>query len=82
MASPQLQRYLVELFLPVADTAQTLVSARRALNGPVRIVEIITVPEDETCFLVVSAPDGVDIATALQRDGLRVNRISAAATDA
>jgi hypothetical protein len=74
-------RYLVELYLPTAELAAVAAAARGAADASVRIVEAISVPGDETCFLVVEAAGEKQVASLMALVGLHVNRISAAVTD-
>ena len=73
-------RYLIELYLPTPQLAAATAAARDAAGPSIRIVESISVPEDETCFLVVEAAAETDVASLMAAVGLRVNRISSAVT--
>jgi hypothetical protein len=72
-------RFLVELYLPTPDLDAAAAAACAAVEPFVRIVQAISIPVDETCFLVVEADDEEAVAELTKLAGLSVNRISVVA---
>lgn len=75
--------YLVEIYLPrsanaLADAAGRVAAAAEELAGeglPVRYLQAIFVPKDETCFLLFDASSAQDAATATARAGIAFERV-------
>ena len=76
-------RYLVEIYLPsspdaLADAAGRVAAAVEDLVGeglPIRYLQAISVPTDETCFLLFDARSAHDAATATARAGVAFERV-------
>ena len=76
--------FLLELYVARSDRGAVLDGAARAgraadqLRGegtPVRYLQSIFVPEDETCFLVYKAESADNVRQAARLAGLPANRI-------
>lgn len=81
--------YLVELYVARGDHAvarRHAALAERAVadltreGRPVRYVQSLFVPEDETCFLLYEADSVALVSEAVGRAGLRLEHVSAATT--
>jgi hypothetical protein len=77
--------FLAERYLPGATTEQELVSLverdrAAAAALPVRHVQSIYVPADETCFTLFEAPSADMVTAACDRFGLGYRRICRALT--
>ena len=83
--------FLVELYVSKTNCAAVAVEAERlsraaaeltAEGRPVRLVQSIFVPEDETCFLLVEAATTENVRVTAQRAALRIERLVATAAGA
>ncbi|HZQ66279.1 MAG TPA: hypothetical protein VFA66_13750 [Gaiellaceae bacterium] len=75
--------FLIELYVPRADTAAVERRAARARvaaeelsreGTPVRYLRSVFVPEDETCFLLWESARVEDVVEAARRASLRFER--------
>jgi len=76
--------FLVELYVSKTNCAAVAVEADRlrcaaaeltAEGSPVRLVQSIFVPEDETCFLLVEAATTESVRETARRASLRIERL-------
>ena len=83
-------KFLVELYVPKTNCAAVAVEAERlnraaaeltAEGRPVRLVQRIFVPEDETCFLLVEAATTENVRETARRAALRIERVVETAAD-
>jgi hypothetical protein len=76
--------WLVELYLPRRGLAATVTAARRvatelsAAGRPVRYVDAVALPDDESCFLLWEADDAQTVEEACHRAGIGSERIARA----
>jgi hypothetical protein len=77
--------YLAELYLPrgaalaeVARLARAGADATPAAGPPIRFVQAIFVPVDESCFVLYQAESAADVIAAGKRAGLTFDRVAAA----
>jgi hypothetical protein len=82
--------FLIELYVSKTNCAAVAVEADRltraaaeltAEGTPVRLVQSIFVPEDETCFLLVEAATTENVRETARRAALRVERVVETADD-
>jgi hypothetical protein len=82
-----MESFLVELYVSRTDLAAferdaesaRLAAERLSLNGtPVRYLQSLFVPEDETCFHLYEAASAESVCEAAEGAGLRVARINEA----
>jgi hypothetical protein len=85
-----MNEYLVELYVSKTNCAAVAVEAERlgraaaeltAEGRPVRLVQSIFVPEDETCFLLVEAATTENVRETARRAALRIERVVETAAD-
>jgi hypothetical protein len=83
-------RFLVELYVSKTNCAAVAVETERlsravaeltAQGRPVRILQSIFVPEDETCLLLVEAATADDVHKTARIAALPVERVVEAADD-
>jgi hypothetical protein len=83
--------FLVELYVSKTNCAAVRVEAERltraaaeltAEGTPVRLLQSIVVPEDETCFLLVEAATAENVRETARRAALRVERVVETADEA
>jgi hypothetical protein len=83
-------KYLVELYVSKTNCAAVAVETERlsraaaeltAEGRPVRLVQRIFVPEDETCFLLVEAATTESVRETARRAALRIERVVETAAD-
>jgi hypothetical protein len=76
--------FLVELYVSRTNCTAAAVEAERLVRAaaeltaegtPVRLVQSIVVPEDETCFLLVEAATTEHVRETAQRAALLIERI-------
>jgi hypothetical protein len=81
--------FVLELYLARTEAAAVELGAERARlaaaqvtreGRPVRFLQSIFVPEDETCFLLYEAGSAGDVRVAAQRAGLPAARVAEART--
>ena len=77
--------YLAELYLPrgasladVARLARAGVDSASAVGPPIRFLQAIFVPADESCFMLYQAESAADVTAAGTRAGLTFDRVAAA----
>jgi hypothetical protein len=77
--------YLAELYLPggaaladVARQARAGADAVAATGPPVRFMQAIFVPLDESCFVLYQAESAADVTAAGTRAGLAFERVAVA----
>jgi hypothetical protein len=77
--------YLAELYLPrgasLADVARLARAGADAAAGagpPIRFIQAIFVPADESCFVLYEAESTADVTAAGRRAGLTFDRVAAA----
>jgi Protein of unknown function (DUF4242) len=79
--------FVVERYLPSIETDQLVVlldEVRRAARSmteagvPIRLLESLHLPSDETCFSLFDAPSADALAEAHRRAGISFDRIVAA----
>lgn len=77
-------RYLLELYQPKSGAEALRVAIERlaasavALTGegiPVRYLDTIFLPRDETCLHLVEAPCEADVRTVVERAAIEVDRV-------
>ena len=82
--------FLVELYVSKTNCAAVRTEAERlgraaaeltAEGTPVRLLQSIFVPEDETCFLLVEAATTENVHETARRAALRVERVVETAAD-
>jgi hypothetical protein len=82
--------FLVELYVSKTNCAAVAVEAERleraaaeltAEGRPVRLLQSIFVPEDETCFLLVEAATTENVRETARRAALRIERVVETAAD-
>lgn len=85
-----MNEFLVELYVAkteraaLADALVRLADAIAELAAegtPVRLARTIFVPEDETCFLLIDAPDAQVVRDCADRAALPLERIAEAAPE-
>ena len=80
-------QWLVELYLPRRDLAATVAGARGAAvemssaGRPVRYLDAVALPDDESCFVLFEAEDAEAVEEACHRAGIRFERITRAERD-
>lgn len=69
--------YLVELYLPAPHGKRQIDAARAArdIDGPVRYLRSIFLPEEETCFHEYESTDVQTLSEALRRAGVAYERL-------
>ena len=79
--------YLAELYLPrgasladVARQARAGVEGATGTGPPIRFVQAIFVPLDESCFVLYQAGSAADVTAAGTRAGLTFDRVAPALT--
>jgi hypothetical protein len=79
--------FVIELYMARTDAAAAELGAERARRGaeqvtragtPVRFLQSIFVPDDETCLLLFAAESAGDVRAAAQRAGLPAERVARA----
>jgi hypothetical protein len=77
--------YLAELYLPrgasLADVARLARAGADAAAGnepPIRFIQAIFVPVDESCFMLYRAGSAAEVTAAGTRAGLTFDRVAAA----
>ena len=82
--------FLVELYFSKTNCAAVAASGERvgraaaevtAEGKPVRLLQSIFVPEDETCFLLVEAAQAETVRETARRAGLSIERVVETAAD-
>lgn len=73
-----MSEYLIEVYTTGADQAVGDAERLGRSGGEVHVVRTIFVPDDETCFYLLSGQSEEAVRDAATRSGLQVERVVAA----